>query len=468
MSEIINDKKVFTLRDIAVSIQRVIAERASQTYWIKAEMNKLNHYTHSGHCYPELVEKRDGQVVAQMRANLWRNDYLRINELFLQVLKEPLRDGITILFCARVEFHPVHGMSLQISDIDPVFSLGELEKEKQESISRLKKEGLYDLNKKRPFPLLPQRMAIISVETSKGYADFRKVIDKNNWGYCFFNMLFPALLQGDKSVPSIIGQLNNIRKVIHHFDVVAIIRGGGGDVGLSSYDNYELCKTIATFPLPVLTGIGHSTNETVSEMVAYRNAITPTELADFLIQHFHDFAVPVQRAEERITAHAKQMLLEENTKFRNVVRYLRSVTQNHLLKNQNELHRFSQTLVSEAQYVIRHEKELQLQVQAAIGKRTLQLLQLKKAAVIQQFERLQKETQLFVQAQKNKLDTTETSVRLLHPENILKRGYSITLFKGKALKSTRELKSGDEITTILEAGTLKSTLSQINAKEKND
>src|SRR5690606_17990837 len=130
----------------------------------------------------------------------------------------------------------------------------------------------YERNKKLPFPILPQRIAIISVETSKGYADFLSVIDGNPWKYKFFHFLFPSLLQGEKAVDGIIQQLRRIRKVTKHFDVVAIIRGGGGDVGLTCYNNYRLAKEIAEFPLPVITGIGHATNETVSEIIAHFNA----------------------------------------------------------------------------------------------------------------------------------------------------------------------------------------------------
>ncbi len=216
MPELVNDKKIFTLLEVTQSIQKTIAERYKSSFWVKAEMNKLNHYSHSGHCYPELVEKQNGKVIAQMRSNLWKMDYQVINANFLRVLKEPLRDGIKILFCATIHADPVYGLNLRIIDIDPSFSLGELEREKQETIDRLKKEGIFAKNKTAPLPLLPQRIAIISVETSKGYADFLKVIEGNSWGYKFFHMLFPALLQGDKSIGAIMNQMRNIKKVLHH------------------------------------------------------------------------------------------------------------------------------------------------------------------------------------------------------------------------------------------------------------
>ncbi|MGJ1316412.1 exodeoxyribonuclease VII large subunit, partial [Sphingobacterium multivorum] len=299
MPELIQDKTIFSLLEVSRSIQKTLAERYKSLYWIKAEMNKLNHYTHSGHCYPELVEKQDGKIVAEIRSILWKADYNRINNNFLKAAQEPLREGITMLFQASISYDPMYGLSLRIVDIDPTFTLGELEKEKLDSIRKLKAEGIYESNKLLDFPVVPKRLAIISVETSKGLSDFYKIINQNPWGYRIESTLFPALLQGDKSVPSIINQLAIIAEKIDRYDVVAIIRGGGGEVGLSSYNNYLLARAIAIFPIPVLTGIGHSTNYTVSEMVAYKNAITPSELADFLIQKFHNFAIPVDRAAER-------------------------------------------------------------------------------------------------------------------------------------------------------------------------
>lgn len=175
MPEQIQDRTIFSLLEVTRSIQKTLADRYQSLYWIKAEMNKLNHYTHSGHCYPELVEKKEGKVVAEIRSVLWKADYQRINQQFLKLLNEPLREGITILFQAGISYDPLYGLSLKIVDIDPTFVLGELEKEKIESIRRLQEEGIYDANKKLPFPTVPKRLAIVSVETSKGLSDFLRL-----------------------------------------------------------------------------------------------------------------------------------------------------------------------------------------------------------------------------------------------------------------------------------------------------
>lgn len=190
MSEINYDRRIFTLAEVSASIKKSLAERYSSSFWVKAEMNKLNHYPGSGHCYPELLDKQNDRVVAQMKSTLWRDDFIRINKKFNDVLGEPLKDGIKILFLARITYDAVHGLSLSIQDIDPAFTLGDLEMEKQEAILRLRRENLFDKNKLLELPYLPQRIAVISVETSKGYADFNEVIAKNPEGYSFFQMMF--------------------------------------------------------------------------------------------------------------------------------------------------------------------------------------------------------------------------------------------------------------------------------------
>src|ERR1043165_5335772 len=158
MPQLVNDRQVFTLLEVTTSIQRTLSERYKSSFWVKAEMNKLNFYKHSGHCYPELVEKRDGKIIAQIKACLWREDYQKANANFQAVLNEPLKDGIKILFLAKVQFDPVHGLSLWIMDIDPGYTLGDLEREKQDTIKSLKLEGLFTRNKSLDLPLLPQRI----------------------------------------------------------------------------------------------------------------------------------------------------------------------------------------------------------------------------------------------------------------------------------------------------------------------
>ena len=414
MPEKVANKTIFSLLEVTKSIQRTLADRYKNLYWIKAEMNKLNHYKHSGHCYPELVEKKEGKIVAEIRSIIWKSDFERINNSFIKLLNEPLRDGITILFQAGISYNPLHGLSLRIVDIDPTFVLGELEREKKESILRLHQEGLFDANKRLPFPLIPKRLAIISVETSKGLSDFYKIINQNPWGYKIETTLYPALLQGDKSIPSIIKQLAVIAERAEAYDAVAIIRGGGGEVGLSSYNNYNLAKAVAIFPLPVLTGIGHSTNETVSEMVSYKNAITPSELADFLIQKFHNFSIPLDRLQEQLVLLSKNRFLDEKSK----------------------LQAFAQSLSWQSKNRLQQEKH------------NISILN----------QRLQLFSQHFFKDKYGELDNISRLINMADPIQLLKRGFSVSRINGKALQSLAEVKEGDVIETLLLDGKVKSTV----------
>ncbi|MDR2469850.1 MAG: exodeoxyribonuclease VII large subunit [Tannerella sp.] len=421
MSETVKDKRVFSLLEVMRSIQKTLTNRYKSSFWVKAEMNKLNFYKQSGHCYPDLVEKQDGKTIAQMRAVLWKDDYRRINRLFMETLHEPLKDGIKILFQAEIAFDPTHGITLHITNIDPDYTVGDLEKEKQETIRRMMEEGLFERNKLLELPLLLQRIAIISVETSKGYKDFMSKIEQNACDYRFFHLLFPSLLQGEKIIRSISAQLEKIRKVMHHFDAVVIVRGGGGDIGLSSYNSYALAKEIALFPLPVLTGIGHITNKTVVEMVAFKNLITPTDLADFLIRRFRDFSRLLKDAEEKTVILAGRIIDNERLKLQSEIRQLHSATA----------------------FVLFHHRN----------------------SIVRLREKLSDKSSLQIREQFAWLENREIHVRSMDPGEIMKRGFSVTLHENKIVRNIAQLAKGDRLNTFIFGGRITSEVQSVDKEE---
>lgn len=480
------EKEIFTLKQVATSIQKAIAERYNRLYWVKAEMHKLN-YTIKGHCYPELVHKEDGKLVADMRGQIWKINYDRISKNFADIVKEPLRDGMTLLFQVKISFHPLYGMSLDIIDIDPTFTLGELHKEREETLKRLSKEGIINANKSLAFPLLPKRIAVISVESSKGLSDFYSVIKSNTWGYNYFFMLFTAQLNGDPAITAIQEQLKKIEKVKEHFDVVTIIRGGGGEIGLSCYNNYELSKAIATFPLPILTGIGHSTNTTVSELVAFRNAITPTELADFLLQAFHNFSVPVKEAQRIITQESKQTLKTANEGLTQEIRVFKGETSNIIQHFKHQLKQRTSTLLINSNIRFHEEKRLlytqqskvkqgvnQLQsTQKYVLEHTLEVLKKGKNNYINSQHTFLNDTRIFLlqslpkrfENEVEKLKVVERNIHLVDPKQVLKRGYSIALLKGKVISEENPVKTGDHIEIITMYTIVESEVKQVKKNE---
>jgi len=411
------EKKIYTLLGLTKAIEGIISKYAAKQIWVRAEIVKLNHFTHSGHCYPDLVEKRDGKVVAEIRGNIWNSHFNNINKKFQTVLNESLGDNMTVICLASIKYHPVYGLSLNITDMDPNYTLGELAREKVETIKKLTDEKIIDLNKQKELPLLPKNIAVISVETSKGYMDFVNVIENNSWGYKFHYKLFPAILQGAKSVSTITKQLKHIKGHIDIFDALVIIRGGGGEIGLSSYDNYILAKAVATYPIPVLTGIGHASNQTVTEMVSYESFITPTKMAEFVIQKFHDFAAEIEESSRTIIESVDGILQKQKSGLRETARMFKTLSGQFIWNEKNKW------------------ADIQKTIAIYSG---------------QMFE-----------SEKSELENMNSKIKILSPQNILKRGYSITRINGKAINNVVELRAGDEIESYFVDGKTSSIVKEI-------
>jgi len=453
--------KYFTLKEANQKIQEVVSSVFKTGFWVKAEINKLNYQGHSGHAYPELVEKHNGKIVAEMRATLFKGDFSNVNNRFLEILKEPIKDGITTLIYVNIQFHPIFGLSFNIKDVDPVFTLGELEKEKFETIEKLIRLNLFDLNKSLKPPILLRNIAVISAETSKGFSDFISVLTSHNKGYNFGIMVFNAVLQGDSAIKSIMDQLDKIEKVIHHFDAVAIIRGGGGEVGMTCYNDFTLSKRIAEFPIPILTGIGHSTNYTVVEMISYQNGITPTELATFILNRFEDFETPVDYYSSQIAKMSRRLLDQNRLSFNNNLNLLkiftRSILNDHTQQQQNIL----------AKLDILSEKSLNL------NSRSIQLLSEDLKFFVKSIHRI--ETNKLISAveglelnftrnisfQTNNLQHQEKLIEVMNPQRLLQKGYTITFVNDKVLNPTVNVKIGDRLTTQTAKNRIISTVKTI-------
>ncbi|MBS4061351.1 MAG: exodeoxyribonuclease VII large subunit [Bacteroidetes bacterium] len=465
MPEIIDEKQVFTLKEVVLSIQRTLENRYKTAFWVKAEMNKLNFYKQSGHCYPDLLHKEDGKVVAQMRALLWGTDFKNIGHRFEDSTGEKLRDGINILFLGKLTFDPNYGLTIRILDIDPSFTLGELEREKQEAIKRLMEEGIFIKNKQLQLPLLPKRIAVISVESSKGYADFVKLTQNRMNDFVIEQMLFPSLLQGEKAVEQMLKQLGRIKKVSEQFDAVAIIRGGGGEVGLASFNDIRLARAIALFPIPVFTGIGHATNQTVCEMVSHTNAITPSELADKLLGYFESFINRLQNAAKTINL-ANRILNTENQQLSHY--RFRMINQvKSLLTAQKANHTLLAKTLQNTAFSSLNKHALSLEnLKSTNQSSTLKLLAQALNELHKSEVKLQSNSMQFLLKCSNNIELNEKSIALLHPANVLKRGYSITFLNGKAVRSSAVLKHGEQVTTILNEGSFISVVESTNENKK--
>ena len=261
---------VFTLSELNTAIKATLELAFPEMVWVVAEISEIRHNS-KGHCYLELVEREEEETLAQIRANIWAYTFRNLASKFEKATGESLKQGMKVLLQVTVTFHEVYGLSLNVKDIDPTYSLGELAKKKREVIARLTKEGLINLNKQIHLSLVPQRIAVISSETAAGYGDFINHLDDNPYGYKIFYTLYQSLMQGQEAEASIIAALKQIREHIKLHDAVVIIRGGGSQIDLSCFDTYSLAVEVAKFPLPVITGIGHERDDTVVDLVATQN-----------------------------------------------------------------------------------------------------------------------------------------------------------------------------------------------------
>ncbi len=273
-----------TLYSLNNIVHNVISDALPSRYWITGELSEVRE-TAVGHCYIELVQRDEEtqELVAKARGTIWSRIYSLLRPYFLEQTGQPFAAGLKVLLQVGVSFHELYGYTLDVCDIEPAYTIGDIARHRQQIIKRLTDEGVIDLNKELELPLLPQRIAVISSATAAGYGDFCDQLLNNRYGFVFYPRLFPAPMQGNNAEQGIIAALDKIAEDIDSWDAVVIIRGGGATSDLGCFDTYDLANNCAQFPLPIITGIGHLRDESILDIVAHTSAKTPTAVAEFLI-----------------------------------------------------------------------------------------------------------------------------------------------------------------------------------------
>lgn len=301
-----------TLSQLQARIRDVLCREFTAPLWITAEISELKVNCRSGHCYIQLVEKggRNGVPQAQASAVIWAGQYGMLSSYFRGATGEELAAGMKVLLGVNVAYHELYGLSLRIVDIDPMYTIGDLEQQRLRTIAQLKEEGVYDLNRELGIPQVPQRIAVVSSPQAAGYRDFIKELGASP--YKFDIALFGAVMQGHGAEESIIEALGAVAERVDDFDAVIIIRGGGSQSDLSFLNSYLLSFHIAQFPLPVIAGLGHDKDQSVIDMVAALSLKTPTAVATFLIDRIAGFDVRLAMLGEEIGNFARRILERES------------------------------------------------------------------------------------------------------------------------------------------------------------
>ncbi len=466
-----------SLKELASRISVALAALDSE-YWVVAEVAQANVNQRSGHCYLELVEKKDDKLLAKISANIWKWVYKKIEAKFSLATGSEIGAGMKVLLLVEVKFHEIYGLSLNVKDVDPSYTLGDMARKRQETIERLEKEGIFNKNKETSLTLLPSRIAVISSETAAGYGDFLNTLKAGRFGFKI--TLYPAFMQGAKTEESVISALRAIREKAGQFDAVALIRGGGSQVDLSYFDSYALARQVALFPLPVLAGIGHERDESVAGLVAHTRLITPTAVAEFLIGRFEDFEARVDDCSRRLAHRAKDLLLNEQNNLRHMTDQLvsrsRAIVQGarHTLQMSGSgLLIASHKMIAVARGTLDLGKQKLIACAGKLIERKTHILQMQ-AGGFQNLARTSLKSEIvrfaqlgavvpkgvlrLIKGQRERLDTLGSSIRLMDPVNVLMRGYSITTNEGKAVTDAAALDKGDILTTRLARGEVSSVV----------
>lgn len=405
----------FTLYSLNNMVRQAVSEGLPSRYWVTGELSEVREAS-NGHCYIELVQRDEvtQELVAKARGTIWSRIYSLLRPYFLEQTGEPFAAGLKVLLQVSVGFHELYGYTLDVCDIEPAYTVGDMARQRMFVIKRLTDEGVIDLNKELPFPLLPQRVAVISSATAAGYGDFCDQLASNRYGFVFYPHLFQSPMQGSGVEQGVISALDRIAADIDMWDVVVIIRGGGATSELSCFDTYDLANNCAQFPLPIITGIGHQRDESVLDMVAHTRAKTPTAAAELLI-------------------HA---MLEQETYMTNMMHGVVQGVQQRMDAEQQRLQGLLGRMpMATALYLQGEKMRLQTSLQTVFSS-----------------------AQMLIKEQQHRLDVCGAALEAASPERILSLGYSITRVNGRLVRSIDDVVPGDEVTTEVAGGEFTSTV----------
>ena len=412
-----------TLQEFNNRIKRLLADPSVMNCWVVAETTDVRI---NQHCYLQLLEKnpKTGATVAKIKAIIWGNQFRFLNARFKQVTGHDIGNDMKIMVCLSVNYSPQYGLTVVINDINPEFTLGDMERQRQEILNRLTQEGIIGQNKTVPVPPVLQRIAIVSAAGAAGYGDFMKQLTDNKYGVCFYPCLFQATMQGVKTVPTVLAALDKVEQNQHLFDCVVIIRGGGGTEELNSFDNYDLARRVATFPLPVIVGIGHERDITVLDYVAGIRVKTPTAAAEHIILQAANALAHIGDLSNQVVSIARDYIARAKEQLSYYAGNLPIMAQRIIDTNTLRLQNFIQNIPLHVQRRIESEN-----AQLARQKDTI------KNAVAQV---KMKETM--------RLEALGDKIELLSPRKVMARGYTLTTCEGKIMTDAAQLEAGKLVT----------------------
>lgn len=416
--------------------------------WVVAEISDMAE--RGGHCYMTLIEKdASGTTVARMRANIWANHYLHIKNKFLYATQRELTNGMKVMFYGGANYHPNYGLSFNIGDIEPSFTMGDLERIRREILAALQREGILNRNRSLTFSDPPRKIAIISSATAAGYGDFMNQLQHNSAGVEFNTLLFPAIMQGDRTAQSVMAALDLVEQTssIMPWDCVVIIRGGGATTDMNGFDDLNLARRVATFPIPVIVGIGHERDRCVLDEIACVRCKTPTAVAAWLSDTAGMAWQRVCDLTSRIASFATERLKGEHIRLQSIETMIPSLADARIRNARIRLQSLSALIPSAAREATSKEKIRLEGITTTLRMASRMRIQKEYPLLESMAESVRTAAISMLEKEKTRIDSLCRLTEVLSPTSTLKRGYSITRVNGKAVTDPKTVKPGDIIET---------------------
>jgi exodeoxyribonuclease VII large subunit len=460
------ERKIFSLNQLATSFENFIAKRfATESYWVSAEIAK--HNTKGGHHYFELVETHQGQLLAQIQGNLWFSNYRTCKAKYGEAIDEILQTGNKSLFLVRIEYHKIFGLKLNILDIDPAYSYGEMERQKQLNAARLKEEGLFFKQKSLYLPRICKRIAIIGSPDTSGFRDFMKILLENDFFTNFTVRVFPSTVQGNEAKFELIKQIREVQN--YTVDAVVLIRGGGSKTDLNIFNDYDVCKAICTCQLPIVTGIGHETDDVLAAHVSRLDCITPTAAAKHFYVQISSFLSEIRSNFDVIIQQSLILLQAHQLEFNEAHKRLGYSCLELLNNRKKDLGDLSQHLFRTVHFTVLNQYQeleillLHLETNALKKITAARDIEIKSYLVdIQIALRM-----VFVREMQN-LNQLEILLELLNPLTLLGKGYTISTVNDREVHEIKEIKIGDELKTLSSELLITSTITNFERTKYGD
>ncbi len=452
-----NDK--LSLSELNAQISHAVRTHMQGRFHVVAEISQLQE-NYNGHAYLELIEKDpvSDNLQAKARATIWASVYRMIKPYFKSVTGSKLEAGMKVLLVVTVEFHELYGFSLNVKDIDPTFTLGDMERKRLEILNQLENEGVTDINKSLKLPEVPQRIAVISSKTAAGYGDFMNQLNSNEYGYVFYTQLFQASMQGKTAGESIVKALDTVALNETDFDAVIIIRGGGSKTDLEAFNDYWLALNIAQFPLPVITGIGHERDESIADIVAHTSLKTPTAVAEFFINKLSDFDYYLDELKDEFTKLTEQILNTKKTDIERITLNFIPLVNEKIQGEHYRLTNFKERLPKLVEYHINTQKNKLENLPKNLKSITKLSIQAEKQVLNNFSNQLKNKSTRRLISENHKFDLFRQKANLLKPERILKRGFAYIRQSGKIIKDSALISDNQEFEIVMRDGKLKSVI----------